>query len=72
MPYLRLAGLSIAAALALGAGSGAQAAPLSAFRPTVEASAGASELVVKTQTHGMDRRGDRRTDRQDRRNDRRR
>jgi hypothetical protein len=72
MPYLRLAGLCIAAALALGLGSGAKAAPLSAFRPAVEASGDASGLVIKTQTHGMDRRSDRRTDRQDRRNDRRR
>jgi len=72
MPYLRLAGLSVAAALVLGLGSGPQAAPLSNSHSAIEAAGAASDLVIKTGTVGMDRRGDRRTDRHDRRNDRRR
>jgi hypothetical protein len=72
MPYLRLAGLSIAVALVLGLGSGAKAAPLSNSHPAIEATGVASDLVIRTATAGMDRRGDRRTDRHDRRNDRRR
>ncbi len=71
MSYLKLAGLSIAAALALGLGSGAKAAPLSNSRPAVEASGVADGLVIKTQTLGMERRQNRRMDRQVNRQDRR-
>ncbi len=67
MSYLKLAGLSIAAALALGLGSGAKAAPLSNSQPAVEASGVADGLVIKTQTLGMERRHNRRMDRHDRR-----
>jgi hypothetical protein len=72
MPYLRLAGLSIAAALVLGLGSGAKAAPLSNSHSAIQATGVSSNLVIRTETAGADRRGDRRTDRNDRRNDRRR
>jgi len=70
MSYLKVAGFSVAAALALGLGSGAMAAPLSNSRPAVEASGVADGLVLKAQTLGMERRHERRMDRQDRRMDR--
>ncbi|WP_236960281.1 hypothetical protein [Methylobacterium durans] len=70
MLYLNLAGLSIAAALVLGVGSGAEAAPLSNSRPAVEASGVADGFVIKTQTLGMERRHNRRMDRHERRMDR--
>src|SRR4051794_2822357 len=68
MPYLGIAALSIAAALLLCLSNDANAAPVGAFRPAVEVCGVASELLIKTQTQGIDRRGDRRTDRHDRRN----
>ncbi|MER2264455.1 hypothetical protein [Methylobacterium oxalidis] len=70
MSRLKFAGLSIAAALALGPGSGAQAAPLRNPWPAAEASGMADGLVIRTQTLGMQRRHERRMDRHDRRMDR--
>ncbi len=70
MTPLKFAGLFAVAALALGLGSAAEAAPLSNSRPAVEASGVADGLVIKTQTLGMERRHNRRMDRQDRRMDR--
>jgi hypothetical protein len=70
MPYLKLTGAFIAAALALGLGVGAKAASISNTRPAVEASGAANGLVLKTQTLGMERRHERRMGRHERRMDR--
>ena len=70
MSYLKVAGFSVVAALTLGLGSGAKAAPLSNSLPAIEASGVPNGLVLKTQTLGMQRRHERRMDRQDRRMDR--
>src|SRR6478735_6071280 len=70
MSYLKVAGFSVVAALTLGLGSGAKAAPLSNSLPAIEASGVSNGLVLKTQTLGMQRRHERRMDRQDRRMDR--
>ena len=70
MSYVKIAGPSIAAALALGLASGAKATPLSYSRPVVEASGVADRLVIETQTLGMERRHDRRMNRHERRMDR--
>ncbi|MFF9552138.1 MULTISPECIES: hypothetical protein [Methylobacterium] len=70
MSHLKLAGFSVAAALALGLGSGAMAAPFGTSRPAVEAAGVADGLILKAQTLGMERRHDRRMDRHERRMDR--
>lgn len=70
MSYLKIAGLSIAVALAFGLGSEAMATPFSSSRSAVEASGMADGLIIKTQTLGMQRRHDRRMDRHERRMDR--
>ncbi|MDR7036021.1 hypothetical protein J2X36_000757 [Methylobacterium sp. BE186] len=70
MLYLRLAGLSITAALALGLDSGANAAPLISSQAAVAAFGVTDGPVIKAQTLGMERRHNRRMDRQDRRMDR--
>lgn len=70
MQNLKLVGLSIAAALALGLGSGTNAAPLINSQDAVGEFGVADGLVVEVQTLGMERRHNRRMDRQDRRVDR--
>ena len=67
MPYLRLAGLSIAAALALGPCGGASAVPLIGSQAAVGAFGIADGPIIKVQTMGMMRRHDRRMARHDRR-----
>lgn len=71
MPYLRLGGLSIAAALALGLCGGASAAPLIGSQSAVGVFGTADGPVIKVQTLGMERRHERRMARHDRRMDRR-
>ena len=71
MLYLKFAGLSIAAALALGLSTGAQSAPLSNSRSALEMSGVADGLITEAQTPGMVRRSERRMHRVDRRMDRR-
>ena len=70
MPYLRFAELSIAAVVALGLGSGANAAPLINSQAAVGAFGLADGPIIQAQTLGMQRRHERRMGRQDRRMDR--
>ena len=71
MLYLKFAGLSIAAAFALGLATGAQSAPLSNSRSALEVSGMVDGLIIEAQTPGMVRRSERRMHRVDRRMDRR-
>jgi hypothetical protein len=70
MSSLKLVKLSVAVDLALGAASGAKAAPLSSFWQAFDAAGMENGLVAKTQTLGMQRRHERRMDRHERRMDR--
>ena len=71
MSYVKIAGLFLSAAFALGLGSGAKATPLSYARLAVEASGVADRLVIEAQTLGMERRHERSMGRHERRMDRR-